>query len=104
MLNAVDGQSLGSPGRYLLTATVRSANRHMGWNEDRTTFGTAWGEGPTLAEAPPITLDLSAASPIPRVYALNPDGTRKHELHPTSPRRIEATPASQTLWFEIVLP
>ncbi|MDR1284436.1 MAG: beta-galactosidase, partial [Opitutaceae bacterium] len=111
MLNTVDRQPLGAPGRYLLTTAVRAANLDMGWNADRTGFGKQWGNGPTHAEAAPVTLDFTRPDAIAataagvRVYPLNPDGTRRPELRPAAAAgRIEATPASQTLWFEIVLP
>ncbi|EIP96407.1 beta-galactosidase [Opitutaceae bacterium TAV1] len=107
MLNTVDRQPLGAPGRYLLTTVVRAANLGMSWNADRTGFGKNWGTGPAHAEAAPVTLDFThpAAATAVHVYPLNPDGTRRPELIPSStPRRIEATPASKTLWYEIVLP
>ncbi|WP_112787782.1 beta-galactosidase [Geminisphaera colitermitum] len=104
MLNTVDRQALGAPGRYLLTVAVRASNLGMGWNADRTGFGKKWGTGPTHAETAPIALDFASATGV-RVYPLNPDGTRRPELPPVSlPGRFEATPASKTLWYEIILP
>jgi hypothetical protein len=104
MLNAVDGQPLGAPGRHLLTVVVRAANRHMGWNADRTGFGTAWGEGPALVETAPV--DLAFLKPA-RVHALAPDGTRRVELAPAegsgSAVRFRAGPEYRTLWYEISL-
>ncbi len=105
MLNAVDRQPLGAPGRYLLTTTVRAANLGMGWNANRTGFGKKWGTGPTHAEAAPVTLDFTAPATAARVYPLNPDGTRRDALRTTAkPNQIKTTPTDKTLWYEITLP
>jgi hypothetical protein len=105
MLNAVDGQRIGEPGRYLVTALSRAENRGMGWNEDRTSVGSRWGTGPTLCEGVPA--DLRIADGVLHVYPLNPDGTRREEAAPvgTGPgaSNVRLGPQYRTLWYEVVI-
>jgi hypothetical protein len=100
MLNPVDGQDIGQPGRYLLTALTRCANRNMGWNEEGTSVGRNWGEGPTLSEGVPIELVLPAGSAS--VFPLNADGTREAEVAGND-GTFRLGPGNETLWYEIVI-
>ena len=80
MLNSVDGQPLGSPGRHLLTAVSRCANSGMGWNAEGTSVGRQWGSGPTLCEGVPVRIDVADHGGGVRLYGLGPDGTRGSEV------------------------
>jgi hypothetical protein len=104
LLNAVDQQPLGSPGRYLLTAVTRCANRNMGWNEDRSCFGTKWGDLPTMVEAVPLQLQCQKSL---QIYPLNPDGTRRDPITPVTRqdvRHVDLNVSFKTLWYELVIP
>ncbi len=104
MVNAVDGQPLGSAGRHLVTAVTRCANRDMGWNADRTSVGRQWGTGPTLCEGVPFSLAVRGAAEL---FALAPDGTRREQVQPgatTGGLSVFAPgPAWRTLWYELVV-
>ena len=98
MLNAVDGQALGEPGRYLITAAAACGNRNMGWNEARTSVGREWGDGPTLCEGVPLKVTAPAGATL---HALNPDGTRR--LAVPGQGAFELGPEHRTLWYELVM-
>ncbi len=105
MLNSVEGQALGEPGRYLVTATARCANEGMVWKPDGRSVGRQWGHAPTLCEGVPLTLALEGARAA-RLYALGPDGTRRREVAARlegGRRLFEAGPRWQTLWYELVI-
>jgi hypothetical protein len=106
MVHCVGGQELGSDGRCLLTAVTRCYNRNMGWNAERNSVGRQWGIGPTLCEGVPVVLRVAGRAV--KVYALNPDGTRREELMPGEPAKAGAAefqlgPRYRTLWYELVL-
>lgn len=101
MLNAVDGQALGEPGRYLITAVSRWANRNMGWNEARNSVGRQWGEGPTQCEGVPLMVVTRG-----NVYPLNPDGSRRAlAMHGDGEAGAHYAlgPEQRTLWYELVI-
>jgi len=105
MINAVDGQQLGVPGRCLITAASRAENVGMGWNEDRTSVGTRWGTGSTLCEGVPLQVTVSGGGNV-HVFPLNPDGTRRTEsagVAADGARRYDLGPTDRTLWYELVL-
>jgi hypothetical protein len=100
LLNAVDGQMLGSSGRYLITAVTRCANRNMGWDKDRSTFGTQWGDLPTLVEAVPMTVSLANKA---KLYPLSADGSRRDMLPVKENQKVKLDASHQTLWYELVI-
>jgi hypothetical protein len=113
MVNAVDGQRLGRPGRYLITAVARAENEGMGWNTDRSSVGAQWGRGPTLCEGVAAELHCEGVCSL---YPLAADGTRQRGSAGQSdagmmPVRTDAGqgslyalgPRYRTLWYELVL-
>jgi hypothetical protein len=107
LLNSVDGQSAGEPGRYLLTAVARCANRNMGWNEERNSVGTQWGEPPPLCEGVPVRLTFRNGGRKVRAFSLEPDGTRREEVQPVvsggDVAALKLGPENRTLWYELVV-
>lgn len=105
LLTPVDGQVLGEAGRHLLTAVSRCHNRKMGWNAERNSVGSRWGEGPTLCEG--VDLTLTARAEDAKVYVLDPDGSRRDRLEASATGGGSAMfrlgPEHQTLWYELVL-
>lgn len=57
-LVSLDGKPVAESRSVLLAAAARVENRGMGWNADRTSVSTAWGRGPTIAEAVPAEVVL----------------------------------------------
>jgi hypothetical protein len=110
-LTALDAPDFRSPGRILVTATGDVGNVGMQWHdESRTTIGTAWGDGPSLVEGIPATLDLPAPAAKVRAWPLDEKGQRrvarplKIGATPTG-SRLTLGPESRTLWYEIeILP
>lgn len=76
---ALDNKPLRETRRLLLTLVARGENQGMTWNESRSSVGTGWGRGPTIAERVPATIELSVDGPR-KVFALAPDGSRSKEL------------------------
>ena len=105
-LNAVDGQELGKTGRYLLTAVSRCLNPGMKRTREGQSVGKNWGHGPTMCEGVPVILSVTGSSGDTRLFALNPDGTRREEVAATRKEdRLVFSPAPdhETLWYELVL-
>ncbi|MFO8006854.1 MAG: carbohydrate binding domain-containing protein [Candidatus Brocadiia bacterium] len=106
MLNAVDGQALGEPGRYLLSAVSRYANPGMQWNDQRNSVGTQWGRGPTRCEGVPMRFGVRTGRQV-TVYPLNPDGTRRQPLEvgrgEAGVAFVDLGPEQRTLWYEVVV-
>jgi len=89
---SLDGKPISSSSRVLVTLVARAENQGMKWNEARTSVGTNWGHGPTIAEQMPATLEFRLEGDR-EVYALKPDGTRA--------RRIKTEYKSGTLSFSV---
>ncbi len=102
---ATDAQPLGTAKRVLVTVCGRVENQAMGWNAARTTVGTAWGKGPTLAQHVPARLAFKVTGNR-KVYALAPTGARTRKIPATLDDgqltfSIEATDA--TLFYEMTV-
>jgi hypothetical protein len=101
---ALDGQPLAASGRILVTVVARAENQGMKWNAARTSVGTGWGHGPTIAERVPATITLAVAGPR-TVYALAPDGTRAREVNTAATAgalTFTVSSKDQTLHYELV--
>jgi hypothetical protein len=97
------GGPLARTTRALLTLVGRAENRGMGWNEDRTSVGDRWGEGPVEAEGVPCTVEVKAARRL-FVWALDGRGLRRARVESTfrgGTLRFAAGPAHRTVWYEI---
>ena len=76
----------------------------MGWNDDRTSVGTKWGDGPTLVTAVDAIVTLPNPNENLRVFALDGKGRRTTRV----PVRCEGercefhiSAEHKTLWYEI---
>ncbi|MHC4400005.1 MAG: alpha-amylase family protein [Planctomycetota bacterium] len=97
---ALDERPLATSRKTMVVAVARVENQDMGWNEDRTSVGTDWGEGPTMCEGADATVTLPGAA----WHALRLDGTGK----PIGPARgketgsafvLEVRPDDRTIWY-----
>ena len=91
-LTAMDEKPTAQSQKLLLTLVGKVENQDMGWNADRTSVGSRWGHGPTVAEGVPATVSLQTDGPR-SVWAL--DGTGKHT------EKVSATYANGTLTFTV---
>lgn len=101
---SLDGRPLRNSTRALVTVVARAHNRGMTWNDQRTSIGTNWGDGPMLAEFVPARISL-AGSERRLVYPLAPDGTRRSAIATESvdgQLSFQTDPAQPTLHYEIV--
>jgi len=105
MVNSVNGQTLGEPGRYLITAASRCWNSNMGWNAERNSVGRNWGDGPTLCEAVPLELRTRAGDRTVQLYPLAADGSRRAEMKARegAPATFDLDARYKTLWYELVI-
>ena len=92
-LTGTDGKPIAQSRSLLLTAVARVENTGMQWNSDRTSVGSNWGEGPTLAEGVPATIAIRTTAKSAQVHAL--DGTGKRQ------GTVNAKLAEGWLTFEI---
>lgn len=72
-LGALDGRPIADAGRLLLTATARTANTGMVWNEQRTSL-EKWGEAPVRIEPVTGRIMLTALAPAREIMAQPLDG------------------------------
>lgn len=107
LVNSVEGQALGEDGRYLITSVTRWANKDMGWNKEGTSVGRDWGSGPSLCEGVPLELTMARGGRAVRLFALNPDGSRRKETAgreaPDGTVSFSVGPREKTLWYELVI-
>jgi hypothetical protein len=97
------GRALATTTRALLTLVGRAENRGMGWNDDRTSVGDRWGEGPVEAEGVPCAVEMRTARRL-FVWALDGRGMRRERVDSAwraGTLRFRAGPAHRTVWYEI---
>ena len=102
-LVALDGKTFAESNKMLLVAAARVQNQNMQWNEERTTVGTNWGHGPTLAEGISATIRIEGLTDM-NVEALDPTGatTRKVKVSEKgNTTTLKINPNHKTLWYVI---
>jgi hypothetical protein len=102
IFTSLDGKSLETSHRILLTAVGSAENQGMVWNDTRTSVGNKWGTGPTLVNGIPAEVTLPFR--IKSVHALDGRGQPQGAV----PVRLEGNtsqftigPEHRTLWYEI---
>ena len=107
-LSSLDGADVSSSRRLLLTVCGKAENLNMGWNADRSSVGSKWGDGPTQVEG--ITADIALSTDLTNatVWALDSSGNRNLRVASTRGAdgilRFSAGPQNRTLWYEIAAP
>jgi hypothetical protein len=102
-LTTMDGAPFESSKRILLTLVGKVENQRMVWNSQRTSVGSNWGHGPTVAEGIPATMALSVSG-ARNVWALDGTGKRITKVPATTESgRLTFTvgPQYRTVWYEI---
>jgi hypothetical protein len=100
---ATDGQPLASSRRILVTVCGRAENQGMVWNADRTSVGTRWGRGPTIAQYVPARVRLPVSG-APKVYALDSTGKRLKQVDAElvgGRLTVASRPTDATILYEI---
>jgi hypothetical protein len=99
-----DGKPITKSNSLLLTALSSVENKDMQWNETRTSVGTNWGTGPTMAEGVPAQIILRTSAKKATVWALDGGGKRT-QIVPSQiingNLRFNIGATFQTLWYEI---
>ena len=98
-----DGQPISQAKSILLMTATSSQNKNMKWNEDRTSVGTNWGEGPTTVAAIKGTVQLKNIDAD--VFAL--DGTGKRIGKVSVQTDADGTSFAlsgehKTIWYEVL--
>jgi hypothetical protein len=102
-LTPMDQKSLAQSHHLLLTLAGKVENQGMVWNADRTSVGSHWGHGPSVAEGIPATVMLKTDG-MRHVWALDGTGHRTQSIPATySNGSLSFTvgPQFQTLWYEV---
>jgi hypothetical protein len=77
----------------------------MQWNDDRTSVGANWGEGPTTVNGVAVRITISAGQKAKKVFALDARGNRMREVHGKITEdgsvSLSLGPEFKTLWYEI---
>ncbi|MBM4080097.1 MAG: hypothetical protein FJ278_10395, partial [Planctomycetes bacterium] len=100
---AMDGQPLSESNRILVTATGRTENPGMVWNETRTSVSNQWGAGPVHVEGIPAKLAI-ATKQVLRAFGLDVRGARKADLpvqRSADGCSVGIGPEHATLWYEL---
>lgn len=104
--SAVHGADFHSPGaRILVTATGYVENHGAVWNDDRTSVGNQWGDGPVMCEGIPFRLILKTKKAS--AWPLDPHGRRLAPIAATAVAdgmRFDFDARYKTLWYEIAVP
>ncbi|MEM6688367.1 MAG: hypothetical protein AAF664_03000 [Planctomycetota bacterium] len=96
--SSLDGRSIESSSRVLLTLATSSENQAMDWNADKTSVGTRWGHGPTSVAAIEGRVVLPGAR---EVWVLDYAGRRRSKKAAVN-GSFEISPDDQTFFYEVV--
>jgi hypothetical protein len=102
-VTTLDNKPIAESSKILITACGRCENTDMKFSADRTTVGTNWGKGPVQIEPVEATIDLSKVlkgMDKIKVFALNPNGTKKTEV-PITDSKIKLSNDYGTMWYLI---
>lgn len=103
-LVALDKLPINQSKSLLLTAMNRAENKNVGWNDDRTSVGDKWGEGPTQIEVPRAQIEIKTGAKRARVFRLSPTGARgkiQDSQLKNGLLSFEIEPQDETVWWEI---
>ncbi|MHC4204953.1 MAG: carbohydrate binding domain-containing protein [Planctomycetota bacterium] len=95
-ITSLDGMSVWSSKKILITACGRCENTGMKFSDDRQTVGRNWGEAPVRIETVTGTVNLPEGQW--KCEALGPDGMPKHEV-PVNNGAIKLSPEYGTMWY-----
>lgn len=98
MLTPLDGQTIMTSKRLLLTVIGRVENQNMGWNAARDSVSDQWGTGPSSAEVVPVIVVLKG-SPI-KVSALDGNGKPKKAIA-VKDGQFDIDRTTRAAWYEI---
>lgn len=103
--SVIRGEGFRSPGASILvTATGYVENHGMGWNENHTSVGDHWGEGPVMCEGIPFAMVLPSGKV--QAWALDCQGRRATPVPATAApggTRLVLGPEFKTLWYELAV-
>ena len=96
---ALDAMPIEESQKVLIVVCGRVENSNMGWDENRTTVGRNWGEGPTVAEA--VTARITLPGKM-SVFALDGTGAKTTDVETENADGktvFETSPKYKTIWY-----
>jgi hypothetical protein len=100
-ITTLDKNYIDHSNAILITACGRCENIDMKFSDDRRTVGTNWGKGPVRIETVEGIIDLTKILKYldnVKVFALNPNGTKKTEV-PITDGKIKLSAKYATMWY-----
>lgn len=92
---------------WLLVATGYHENQGMQWNDNKTSVGNQWGEGPPLIEPVPMQLRLANQNAKLQLFTLDEQGKRQEEISSlieASDDQVEIDLSEAPgLWYELLV-
>jgi len=102
-LTSMDDLSLTQSRRMLLVVVSKVENQGMGWNEQRTTVGTKWGQGPTVTEGVSVKVGFGQDREL-EAYALDGRGLRVGHPVLAAAGEVVLDASHKTVWYELAAP
>lgn len=99
----------GDGQHWLLTATGYAENNGMVWkNDEKTSVGNQWGDGPPLVEAIPLSIEWDQPGIKARLFTLDERGMRVNEIasavgETENGVRIDLMNQPPALWYELLI-
>ena len=97
-LVSLDNRPIKESRQMLLTTMARVENADWTWNDDRTTIGAEFGNGPTVAEPVSVTMKFSG-EPVTRFMRLSGDGQPDGSPIPIGDDGRLSTKNNSGVWF-----
>ncbi len=102
-ITSADGEPLATAKHILVTLVSKVENQDMSWNTARTSVGSKWGHGPTVASGVGAEIRIKSSSAA-TVWALDGAGRRTLKVPATLAAgwlEFAADAKYRTLWYEV---
>ena len=102
-LASLDGKPIDSSTNMLLVVAGRAENTNMGWNEEKTTVGSEWGDSPSRVEGIPAHIYFDNTEEF-NVYVLDSNGNKGDQISvykKGKQQTIVIGAQHKTLWYLI---
>jgi hypothetical protein len=101
-----DGLPMNESKSILLLAASRSENVNMNWNDDRTSVGDQWGDGPTQVTGFDAKVRLKGIASPAKVFVLDGTGKRIGEAKAVQGENaieFDVSATQKSIWYEIAV-
>jgi hypothetical protein len=98
---ALDGLALDVSKKMLAVVVGRVENQDMGWNADRTSVGSKWGEGPCVAEGVVARLRVPGVVEVTALDGIGRPMGAVETQRDGAATVFETGPQHKTLWYAV---